>query len=247
MQHTYSATLPNGKTITKKSTKPLSHVVTGISSHSKNWYEISWVEASKNAQQTVQNKIKSQGDWYTQIQAIECVQLADKVKENVAQHTCQLCGRAIHDNQLNREGERKIAKHGYERKWSQEVHTCTGSHHLAYEYSCDLIPAEIEMYRQMIAKKQTYVNSLTTNPPATMEYSYLSGRGVNQKMETKVYNKPDGFTVDGVNYASTYSDYASHFRSTVRRVNVEIKFATDDMNLLIKRLADWKPYVEDQE
>lgn len=241
--NTFTATLPDGRTVTKRSTKTLTHVVVGINTAPdarwyKNWRDLTWEESEARARKVAGNKLRNSFHDFTSTEVITCT-MVEKTPDIFKPHTCQLCGRRIEDNKGT------IWQHGYEIEYHAEQGTCRGSHHLCYEKDCSLLPPEISMVRSQVLSKEAYLADLIANPPAVLEERLIIKKGMDVKIVP--HERPEGFTPDGVNYASMYTSYASQFKHRVWDTEGQLQtYLRPRLTWLVKRLADWVPPVKEE-
>lgn len=75
--------------------------------------------------------------------------------------TCQVCG------SLQKLPKGTLAKHGYTVDWGFFNGVCTGSHHLPFELSCDMIQGSIDRAKTMLAATQNEITDLAVPAPDT--------------------------------------------------------------------------------
>lgn len=140
--------------------------------------------------------------------------------------TCQICGREIKAN------KGVIAHHGYKRPGSGwQTTSCIGARFAPYEESADRISYVINLIEDFIASKQAYLETLTTNPPATLTY-----QGRHKTVEVA---KPADFNPD--HNIGVAGSYESLFRKARREAEVSIRQSEADLTSLRERLANWQP------
>lgn len=147
-------------------------------------------------------------------------------------NTCQICGRAIKAN------TGLIAHHGYKRPgdgW--QTASCMGARHRPYEVACDALPPAIESCSRYIAQQEAGLQTLMTEPPATLTYDRRDGWG--KILKTYTYERPADFDANGKIDATFRFSYGYQFVSIQRGFEHRIKDSQESLTYLKDRLDRW--------
>lgn len=239
--NTYTATLPNETTLTRRSTKALTHVVIAINERPdartfKTWRALSWEPSEERARKVASNKLKNDtfGD-YSRVEVIPCTMPPAKEQAAVVT-TCQICGRPIKRIEIN--GQQVIALHGYKRPAvGFQTSSCRGARHLPYEQACDALQPEIDKATAWITARGAYLKSIQADPPAQVTREVYKGHG---KSERLPIDRPKSF--DPAKNLDQYNGHAYGFwyKHLLRRVNRDIDETEKTRGYLVARLAGWK-------
>lgn len=147
--------------------------------------------------------------------------------------TCQICGRAIKAN------TGVIAHHGYKRPghgW--QTRSCFGAHYRAYEVACDALPHAIESVEAFRLLKQTALDKHLAEPPLVLKYYRRDYNSRDRHIFMGDVDRPEDFRPGDTNYRP--GSYANLYDNIRRNLASDIRGATEQLDYLRKRLADWK-------
>lgn len=155
------------------------------------------------------------------------------IEKKKAQHHCQICERAIHDNTGT------IALHGYKRPghgW--QTPSCMGAKHQAYEFACDALPPAIKAITEYIEQQEAALAKWIASPPDTISINVSRGSWSKPVFEDRT--RPDDFDASERPASWTPRSYEGAYWSHRNGLAQDIKFARQDLVRLEKRLANWK-------
>lgn len=145
-------------------------------------------------------------------------------------NTCQICARPI------KAKTGVIAHHGYKRPnrgsgW--QTTSCAGARYLPYEISCDRLPPTIETIKNYISMKEAQMKEFIENPPEKLIEVHF-----NDKRESI---RPDNFDAQKTlkECCHPYFSYEGKFHSRVHDMQIDIKFAKNDLKFMEERLKNW--------